>query len=136
MIRLDRTSPVPPFEQVKQQVQAGRAAGTLRPEERLPPVRALAEELRIAPNTVARAYRELEAEGVIVTRGRNGSFVTATGDGAVKEARAAARAYAQLVRALGVADESAVALVQEALARESAGSGVTSAHRDSRQGPR
>jgi DNA-binding transcriptional regulator YhcF (GntR family) len=49
--------------------------GSLAPGERLPPVRALAGELDLSPNTVAKAYRTLEREGLLVTRGRHGTFV-------------------------------------------------------------
>ena len=76
MWRLDPGSPHPPFEQIKAQISEGRATGALAAGFRLPPVRRLAEELGLAANTVARAYRELESEGVIETRGRAGSFVT------------------------------------------------------------
>lgn len=55
---------------------AGRIhRGSLGPGERLPTVRALAAELGLAPNTVAKAYRKLEADGMIEGRGRNGTFV-------------------------------------------------------------
>ena len=50
-------------------------AGSLAPGERLPPVRALAADLDLSPNTVAKAYRALEREGLLVTRGRHGTFV-------------------------------------------------------------
>jgi len=64
-----------PYEQVRDHVATLIARGSLLPGDRLPPVRACAEQLDLAPNTVARAYRELEAEGWIVGRGRAGTFV-------------------------------------------------------------
>jgi DNA-binding transcriptional regulator YhcF (GntR family) len=78
-------------------------------------VRGLADELGIAPNTVARCYRELEGDGVIETRGRNGSFVSAQGDVTEQQAQLAARAYADRVRQLGVDPGDALAWVTAAL---------------------
>ena len=71
-----------------------------RPGTKLPTVRALAADLGLATNTVARAYRELEALGVIETRGRAGSVVT--GGGVDRAAREAAHAYAERLQALGL----------------------------------
>ena len=76
-------------------------------------MRKLAEDLGLAPNTVAKAYRELEHLGVIETRGRAGSFVS--GDGVGRAAREAAQEYADRVTALGVDATEAVALVERAL---------------------
>ena len=73
----------------------------------------VAEELGLAPNTVAKAYRELEHLGVIETRGRAGSFVS--GDRVGRAAREAAQEYADRVTALGVAPAEAVNLVRRAL---------------------
>lgn len=112
---VDPTLPSPPFEQVKNQIAAQRASGELPAGHRLPPVRALAAALGVAPNTVARAYRELEHDGVIETRGRLGSFVTGTAESADRAAAAAAREYAAIVRRLAVDDQRAVALLEQAL---------------------
>ncbi len=113
MITVDPHGATPPFEQLKQQVADRVADGRLRPGEKLPTVRALAEDLGLAPNTVARAYRELEAAGVVDTRGRSGTFVA--GDDVSREARMAAAAYADRARALGLSDDEAVALLRRAL---------------------
>ena len=72
---MDTTSPVPPYEQVRTQVASQASSGDLPAGTKLPTVRALATDLGLAPNTVARAYKELEADGVVVTRGRRGTFV-------------------------------------------------------------
>ncbi len=115
MISIDTRSATPPFEQLRvqliEQVQSGElAAGT-----RLPTVRKLAEDLGLAPNTVARAYRELENDHFIETRGRNGSFVSAQGDAAEKQAQEAARAYADRIRKLGIPRSQALTYVTGAL---------------------
>jgi len=83
--RIDHGSSVPPFEQLKRQVVDGATSGALAHGARLPTVRGLADELGLAANTVAKAYRELEAEGVIETRGRAGSFIAWSADGAESE---------------------------------------------------
>ena len=75
VIRLDRGSSVPPFEQLRAQLSVMVAVGRLEPGSRLPTVRELAGQLDLAPGTVARAYRELEADGTVITRGRAGTFV-------------------------------------------------------------
>lgn len=111
---IDHTSPTPPFEQLKQQISDGRASGQLPAGHRLPPVRQLAEQVGLAPNTVARAYRELEASGVIETRGRAGSFVTATAESARKAAAAAAGEYVAVARSLGISDADSLGLVRRA----------------------
>jgi DNA-binding transcriptional regulator YhcF (GntR family) len=65
----------PPYEQLRDRLRASIERSALMPGDRLPPVRVCAEQLRLAPNTVARAYRELEEEGWLVGRGRAGTFV-------------------------------------------------------------
>ena len=75
VIRLDRGSSVPPFEQLRAQLSVKVAVGRLEPGSRLPTVRELAGQLDLAPGTVARAYRELEHEGTVTARGRAGTFV-------------------------------------------------------------
>ncbi|GAA1130597.1 GntR family transcriptional regulator [Citricoccus alkalitolerans] len=74
-IVLDLSSPVPPFEQLRARVTALVDDGSLTPGSRLPSVRALAADLGIAVGTVARAYRELEAAGYVVSRRRHGTTV-------------------------------------------------------------
>ena len=112
LITLDPDSPEPPFEQVREQLRNQVVSGELAPGSRLPTVRGLATELEIAANTVARAYRELEALGMIETRGRAGSIVT--GGGVDRAAREAAHEYAEKLRALGKGETEAVELVRRA----------------------
>lgn len=75
IIRLDPASVVPPYAQVQDQIATMIRSGVLLPDSRLPAIRHLANDLGIAVNTVARAYRELELAGLVVTRGRHGTVV-------------------------------------------------------------
>jgi DNA-binding transcriptional regulator YhcF (GntR family) len=114
-LRLDPASTLPPFEQLKAAVRDAAVAGTLAHGTRLPTVRALAEQLGLAANTVARAYRELEDEGVIETRGRAGSFVAWSADAAESELERLAAAYVARADALGVPRDRARAIADTAL---------------------
>jgi DNA-binding transcriptional regulator YhcF (GntR family) len=116
--RIDPTASEPPYEQLRQQVTAAVADGGLAPGTRMPTVRALAAELELAVNTVAKAYRALEADEVIETRGRNGTFVATHGDPSERLLQRAAIAYADRVHHLGVDRATALALVESALDAE------------------
>lgn len=115
MIVIDPASPLPPFEQLRAQLVDAVATGELVAGQRLPTVRRLADDLGLAPGTVARAYRELEASGFIETRGRNGTFVSPQGDAAVRQAQRAAAAFAEQIRMLRLDADQALALVAAAL---------------------
>ncbi|MFG2711456.1 GntR family transcriptional regulator [Streptomyces goshikiensis] len=104
-----------PYEQLRTQIADAARAGRLPVGYKLPTVRGLAEELGLAANTVAKAYRALEGDGVIETRGRNGTFVAAAGDSAAREAAAAAQAYAERARRLGLSYEEATAAALDGL---------------------
>lgn len=110
---LDPASPVAPYEQLRTQLATRAASGDLPAGTRLPTVRALAAELSLAANTVARAYRELEADGVITTEGRRGTFVAATAAGSSTEAADAATAYVATVRRLGLTLPEATRLLEQ-----------------------
>jgi GntR family transcriptional regulator len=69
---------VPIYLQIVNQVKYLVASGRLEPGEELPPIRTLAEQLLINPNTVARAYRELELAGVVTKRRTAGTYVSET----------------------------------------------------------
>ena len=114
-IRVDTTSKVPPYEQIRTTVAMAAAAGELPVGYRLPTVRALAGDLSVAVNTVARAYRELEQAGVVETRGRSGTFIAAAGDDQRAEALAAARAYAEVISRVGLDHDEAVDILRAAL---------------------
>ncbi|MFE0578772.1 GntR family transcriptional regulator [Streptomyces sp. NPDC058874] len=104
-----------PYEQLRAQIAARARSGKLPAGFKLPTVRGLAEDLGLAANTVAKAYRALEADGVIETRGRNGTFVAAAGEGAAREAASAAQAFAERVHRLGLTEAEAIAAATEAL---------------------
>ncbi|PYS83907.1 MAG: GntR family transcriptional regulator [Acidobacteria bacterium] len=78
-INIDPSNGLPIFRQIVNQVKTGIAVGRLQPEDPLPSVRQLATELRVNPNTVARAYLDLEIEGVIYKRQGHGTFVSGQG---------------------------------------------------------
>ena len=75
------------YRQVMTQIEGLIASGKLRAGDRVPPVRELAVDIRINPNTVARAYRELDRLGVLETRGALGSFVAAGQSASAPEER-------------------------------------------------
>ncbi|MFG2225843.1 GntR family transcriptional regulator [Streptomyces sp. NPDC048644] len=104
-----------PFEQVRAQIAEQARTGVLPVGHKLPTVRGLADDLGLAANTVAKSYRALESDGVIETRGRNGSFIAAAGEAADKEAAAAAAGYARRAHRLGLDRRAALAAVEDAL---------------------
>ncbi|WP_125776212.1 GntR family transcriptional regulator [Antribacter gilvus] len=126
-LRIDLTSPVPVYEQIRAQVAALVAVGSLRQGDRLPASRDLARDLGVAVGTVQRAFRELEASGVVVSRRRTGTVIAAgtAVAGTVASAAATAPATHGLVaqaralvadaRAAGLSDDAVVDLVRGAL---------------------
>ena len=78
-VNIDPSNGLPIYMQIVQQIKRGIAVGRLQPEDPLPSVRQLATELRVNPNTVARAYLDLEIEGVIYKRQGHGTFVSGQG---------------------------------------------------------
>lgn len=115
-LEVDLTSSVPPFEQIRRQISEHIAAGHLGPGTRLPTIRTLATDLGIAPGTVARAYRELEAAGLVTTRRRTGTSVAAGAAAPDAAPRRAAQSFVALARAHGLDDHDVLDLVREALA--------------------
>ena len=75
MFDIDVKSRMPIYEQITENVKRLIMQGVLLPEEKLPSVRSLAQELTINPNTIQKAYRELEREGYVISRPGKGSFV-------------------------------------------------------------
>ena len=86
-IHLSSNDGVPKWLQIANQVKFLVASGRLAAEEELPPIRVLADQLLINPNTVARAYRELEQEGVVTKRGTAGTYVSDGGSPLARRAR-------------------------------------------------
>jgi len=74
-IRIDNTSNRPVYRQIIDQIKRDIAMGRLIKDEKLPTVRQLAAQLAINPNTIAKAYRQLEGEGIIVTKPGSGAFI-------------------------------------------------------------
>ncbi len=111
---LDDEDPTPPFEQLRAQVARRVASGELPAGTRLPTVRAVAAELGLAVNTVAKAYRALEADGVVATEGRRGTFVaSSTSTGRADDAlEGAAAAYVAAARRAGLTLPEAIRRVE------------------------
>jgi len=114
-LTVDPASPLRPYEQLREQVIGAVAAGTVAAGAKLPTVRGLSNSLGIAPNTVARSYRELERDGVIETRGRAGTFIATSGDLTHREAQDAAAVFAARIRQLRLDPGEALELVRAAL---------------------
>lgn len=76
VIHITTTDPTPPYAQLRRQIMELILSGRLEPGQRLPPVRQLASDLGLAAGTVARSYRELEAQGLVDTRRGGGTRVT------------------------------------------------------------
>lgn len=120
LFEIDLHSGKPPYLQIVEQARIAMAGGVLRDGDRLPSVRELAETLRINRNTVAKAYGELEHEGLVETRQGSGVFVTGRGSPLAegrKEELLGELIDAAVVRAhqFGVKDADFVALVRERL---------------------
>lgn len=123
-IRVDLASPVPPYEQIRSQVSTLASTGTLAVGDRLPTIRMLAADLGVAPGTVARAYKELEAEGTVTALRRRGTVIAqraappaAEPDAAPDEVRAAVGQLAGTARRHGLSDAVVHSLLASALAR-------------------
>ena len=120
LFRPNPSSGVPIYLQLMEQVKHAVETGALRPGEQLPGIRPLAEELVINPNTVAKAYRELEHEGVIELRHGAGAFVSATArTNKATDTRAAQAIVAAAIEKLhgrGVTDEEIRRLFEAELA--------------------
>ncbi|MFE1312291.1 GntR family transcriptional regulator [Streptomyces sp. NPDC058755] len=118
-VRVDTTSPVPPYEQIRAQLAALITTGRLPEGERLPTVRQLAADLGLAAGTVARAYRELEAASLILTRRGAGTRVarlpTVARRREAAELAEATKDFVAWTRALGFGEEEVLEAVRRAL---------------------
>lgn len=115
-VQVDSRAAKPLFDQLRTQIIAGVRDGALAAGTRLPTVRELAGQLGLAVNTVARAYRELEAAGIVETRGRFGTFV-ARADPADAAMADAAQAYVAAARGLGLGKAAALRYLEAAFSR-------------------
>ncbi|RGE17620.1 GntR family transcriptional regulator [Leucobacter sp. wl10] len=116
--RIDPRDPRPPFEQLRTQLIERIMSREIPAGTKLPAVRRLAAELALAPNTVARAYRELEADGYLITRGRNGTVVAPVAAVDAETQRRAAdlvAAYVSGMRGLGIGPDTILGEVRRAL---------------------
>ncbi len=114
-ISVDPVGATPPYEQVRSQLEALIRAGELARGTRLPTVRQLSLDLGLAVNTVARAYKELEADRLVETRGRNGTFVLASRSRVDdEETQAAATAFARAARRAGISLAEATEVLHRA----------------------
>jgi GntR family transcriptional regulator len=118
--RLDRRSGIAPYRQLTEQIRQAVRHGIARPGDRLPSVREVVAQISINPNTVHRAYRELEIEGVVEGRQGLGTFVSdsVTQVPALEwraELRAELGAWLAKARSVGIDREGITALIAEAL---------------------
>lgn len=125
ILEVDGRSAVPPYEQLRQQITALVRAGVVESGTRLPAIRQLANDLGLAGGTVARAYRELESDGVVTTHGRHGTVVAAAAANAAPTATAsllpAAKRFVADVRRAGADIEDAIAALRAAYVVEEPG---------------
>ena len=116
MIAINYRDPRPIYEQIRAELRRLMLTGALPPGSRLPSVRELAGQSAINPNTIQRAYNELEAEGYIYSVAGKGSFVSGTADAdAVRREtlRADVKKLLNELRYLGVTEADAAALIEE-----------------------
>ena len=119
IFHLNHSSGVPVYQQLMQQIRHGVETGALRAGERLPTIRNLAEELVINANTVVRAYRELQHEGVVELRQGSGAYV---GQSVVQRGRVMSKAASlvttviERLTELGLSEEEIRRIVENELA--------------------
>src|SRR3954464_10136192 len=115
LISVDPAAARPPYEQVKEQIEGLIRRGELAQGTRLPTVRQLAGDLGLAVNTVARAYKELEADRLVETRGRNGTHVLASRSQVDdEETQAAATVFVRAARRAGLSIAEATEVLRKA----------------------
>lgn len=122
---VDPRSSTPVYVQLKDQIRLAIAAGSLAPGEQLPTHRELAGQLRVNPNTIARVYRELQAEGLFTARPGSGTFVSDEAPGLAGEQarREVGERLSELARTglrLGIGEEELTRLFGKALAQAAA----------------
>ena len=122
MVSVDTNSPTPAYEQIRAQVTALVNSGALPVGTRLPPIRQLAQDLELAPGTVAKAYALLERTGLASAHRRRGTIIrdrpALDPDERRKELDKAASAFAQTTRLLNVDPDTARAAIDAALSSQ------------------
>lgn len=116
MIAINYRDPRPIYEQIQSELRRLMLTGALPPGSRLPSVRELAGQLAINPNTIQRAYRELESDGYILSVAGKRSFVAQVDKLAEQQKKQAVEAFqaaAQRLRALGLSGEELAALLAQ-----------------------
>ena len=116
IVDVDTSSPTPPYEQLRVQIARMIDSGVLAEGARLPTIAQLANDLGLAPGTVARAYRELEADGLVVSRRRVGTVVAVVAERPARRRRtpdsaaldAAVRDFARQLHQLGASPDDAI----------------------------
>jgi GntR family transcriptional regulator len=120
IFRLNPSSGIPLYLQLMEQVKHAVETGALREGEQLPTIRKLAEDLVMNPNTVARAYRELESEGVIEVRHGSGAFikgVEANRAGLIQKGQSVMKATLERLISLGLTDDEIRRVIENGLAQ-------------------
>jgi GntR family transcriptional regulator len=120
-IAVDAAAPTPAYEQIRQQIACMVGSGVLFPGTRLPTIQQLANDLELAPGTVARAYKELERDGVVISRRRAGTTISEAPPRAASRAIAAeleeaAQRFVITARQLGADPDHALSEVRRLLA--------------------
>ena len=120
ILSVDAGAATPPYEQIRAQISRMVGGGVLAPGARLPTIQQLANDLALAPGTVARAYKELERDGVVVSRRRAGTTVAAAPPKVPareirEELDAAVERFALEVRQLGADPDDALGRVRRLL---------------------
>src|SRR5947209_4590492 len=112
------SAPAPIYLQLMEQVRHAVEVGALKPGDQLPGIRHLAETLVINPNTVAKAYRELEHEGTIEIRHGSGAFVSTNGSGKVQAAVPLVIALVDKLKSRGLSEHEIRRLFESAFMRQ------------------
>jgi DNA-binding transcriptional regulator YhcF (GntR family) len=121
LLIVDTDNPTPPYEQLRRQLTELIQSAALTPGDRLPPLRQLAADLGLAVGTVARAYRELEAAGLVSSRRGGGTRVSATAPSLSDSERQRllhnhARAFVHQAALLGADEQQILGAISQALA--------------------
>ena len=120
---LDAANGTPIYRQIIQQIEYAILSGRMRPGDRLPTIRSLAVELKTNPNTIARAYNELEIRGILATQVGSGTFISdkkpvMEDDSLNRKIREVIGRFVQEMRDLGVEKREMVKLIEAFIKEE------------------